>query len=302
MRILLIGGLGYIGSTLIDELLKSKDHDITVLDPLLFDIAPDYFHRILSGHKVRFVKESVADMHTTWNLIKQHDIIVYMASLTMPETAKHPEEGIFVNRYMAEMVGDCCVKLDKRMIFMSTCSNYGKAQKPVNEDGDLLPVSMYAMTKVDAEKYLLRNVPNITILRCATAYGVGAGRTRWDVLLNDLTRTALEHNAIDLFQPNAHRPICHVSDIARAIRMMVDSSVREKIYNVGDDSQNYTKKELADMVAGLAGAKIDITEKDDDRDYTVDFARIRDELGFEAQHTPESAIPILIRHWKERKG
>ena len=301
--ILLIGGLGYIGSTLVDTLLDSPEgHTVTVLDPLAHGIDPAYLHRIISSDRVRFVRGDVSDMRNTWFMVRQHDVTAYMAALTMPNTARDPEEGMLVNQYMAEVAGDCCARFGKRMVFMSTCSNYGRAERPVAEDGELLPVSMYALTKVNAERYLSKKVPGVTVLRCATAYGVGAGRTRWDVLLNDLTRAALESGRIDVFQPEACRPVCHVRDIARAVAAAAADPSVGGVYNVGTDEQNYTKRELAGMVAAETGAEVRITPSEDNRDYRVSFARIRDAIGFGAEHTPETEIPRLVEEWKGGRG
>lgn len=302
-RVLLIGGLGYIGSTLVDVLLGRPGVDaVTVLDPLLHDIDPAHLHRLVSSDRVRLVKGDVANMRHTRALIKEHDTTVYMAALTMPDTARDPEEGMLVNQYMAETAGDCCARFGRRMVFMSTCSNYGKADAPVDEDGELVPVSMYALTKVNAERYLRRTVRDAAILRCATAYGVGAGRTRWDVLLNDLARAALSSGEMDVFQPDACRPVCHVRDIARAIAGIVaDPSVRG-VYNVGSDGQNYTKRELAEFVASQTGAKIKITDSVDNRDYRVSFAKIRGAIGFKPEHTPETEMPRLADEWERAHG
>ena len=302
-RVLLIGGMGYIGSTLVDILARLPGVDaVTVLDPLLHDIDPVHLHSVVSSDRARFVKGDVADMRHTWPMIKQHDITVYMAALTMPNTAKDPEEAMLVNQYMAEVAGDCCSKFSRRMVFMSTCSNYGRAEAPVDEDGELLPVSMYALTKVNAERYLLRNVPDIVVLRCATAYGVGAGRTRWDVLLNDLTRTALSSGRIDVFQPDACRPVCHVRDIARAVAGIVANPSTGGVYNVGSDDQNYTKRDLAGFVAAHTGAKIVVTDSVDNRDYRVNFEKIQGAIGFAPEHTPEDEIPRLAEEWERTHG
>ena len=302
-KVLLIGGMGYIGSTLVETLLGSaEDHAVTVLDPLLHDIDPGYLHRTVSSDRVRFVRGDVSDMRHTWGMVKRHDVTVYMAALTLPNTAKDPEEAMLVNQYMAEVAGDCCAKFDRRMVFMSTCSNYGRAEEAVSEDGELFPVSMYALTKVNAERYLLRAVPGATVLRCATAYGVGAGRTRWDVLLNDLTRGALATGEIDVFQPDACRPVCHVEDISRAIAGVVDEPSARGVYNVGSDAQNYTKRELAGFVAERTGAQVRITHSEDNRDYRVSFAKIRDAIGFEAKHTPRTEVPRLMAEWKRAGG
>ena len=300
MNVLVIGGLGYIGSTLMGHLQRTQKYSVTVLDTLEHDVEPAYFHRTFSDHRFRFIKGDVADMNLTWNLLKSHDMVVYMASLTMSETTNRPERGMFVNQYMAEMVGDCCAKLGKGMVFMSTCSNYGKSDKPVDEGSELLPVSMYARTKVDAENYLLRNVPGVTILRCATAYGIGTGMTRWDVLLNDFVRRAISNGTIDVFQPDAFRPICHVEDISRAIGMVISKPKQDEksVYNVGSNSQNFTKRELAEIVCKHTGAEIQIIESIDNRDYKVDFSKVYKDLSFEVKHTPESALPSLVSTWK----
>ena len=299
MKVLCIGGLGYIGSTLTDLLLESRDYKVTAMDTLRFGVDPDYLHRAMTHPRFRFVKEDVSDMRFTWDLVRNHDVVVYLASLTMNDAAKNPEEALFVNRYMAEVVGDCCAKLGRRMVFMSTCSNYGRSDQPVDENARLLPVSIYAQTKVDAERYLAR-IPGITILRCATAYGVGSNRTRWDVILNNFVDRSLSEGLIDLFQPDAHRPVCHVADISRAIELVVSAPANEnRTYNVGSNSQNYTKKDLAELVCDATGARIEITSREDSRDYTVDFSRIDKELGFRPQHTPESALSDLILQWRK---
>lgn len=302
MKILLIGGFGYIGSTLVDVILESNDDKVTVLDTLEFDVDPLYLHGTLNNERVTFIKGDVANMRLTWELIKKHDVIVYLASLTLPNSAKEPGDAVLINRHMAEIVGDCCKKLNKHMIFMSTCSNYGKSSSLVDEDGDLLPVSIYAISKVDAEKYLLKNVPNITVLRCATAYGVGSGRTRWDVLFNDFVRTALSDGVIKVFQPKAHRPICHVIDIARAIYMIaLHTPQGQNVYNVGSNSQNYTKEELAKFVAKATNAELKIVEMEDKRDYRVDFRKIANEFNYEVTQTPVTALPPLKKLWETQR-
>lgn len=292
MKVLLLGGMGYIGSTLCDYLSKKTEHHVTIVDTLEYGVDPKFFYDLLNHERMRFIKGDISDMSLVYPLIKNHDVIIDLASLTLPISANNPDRAIMINQHMAEIIGDCCRKLGKKMIFLSTCSNYGKSTKPVNEESDLFPVSIYAISKVNAEKYLLKNVPSVVILRCATAYGVSPGRTRWDVLLNDFVKTAVTENKMDIFQPEAHRPIAHVYDISRAISIVIDKKdFKHNVFNIGH--YNYTKQELADAVAKVTGAKLKIVESDDPRDYQVNFARAQNELGFAAQHNLELTIHQL---------
>ena len=79
MKILLIGGLGYVGSALTDLLLESRDYKVTAMDTLRFGVDSAYLHRTMTYHRFRFVKEDVSDMRFTWDLIRNHDVVVYWA-------------------------------------------------------------------------------------------------------------------------------------------------------------------------------------------------------------------------------
>jgi len=282
MKILLLGGFGYIGSTLTKYLLENTEHKITVIDRLDFEIDQKFLHDMINHDRLTFVHHDIMDLSKTFALINNHDAIVYLAALTLPNSALNPDEAFMVNQYMAEIVFDLCQRFEKSFCFMSTCSNYGKSEKPVDEEGELFPVSVYAISKVNAEKYMLRKkFKKLTILRCATAYGISPGRTRWDVLVNDFVKAAIEKKIIDIFQPQAHRPVCHILDISQAIKLVIERKEDQpQVYNVGSNDQNYTKNELAEYVAKCLNAEITLVEKEDNRDYQVDFGKISKDLGF----------------------
>lgn len=302
MNILLLGGMGYIGSTLAGYLLNHTEHKITIVDKLEFGVNTHFFYSLLNHERIRFIKGDICDMSITYPLIRKHDVIVDLASLTLPNSADNPDDAIMINQHMAEIVGDCCNKLGKKMIFLSTCSNYGISKKLVTEEAELFPVSIYAISKVNAEKYLLKNVPNVTILRCATAYGISPGRTRWDVILNDFVKTAYETGAIDVFQPDAHRPIIDVQDIAKAIQIVIDRPHNSGVYNIGANNHNFTKRELVKKIVDLLPeVKINYVEKYDNRDYKVNFNKAEKELGFKIEHTVQSGIRKMILECKNEE-
>lgn len=294
MKILLLGGFGYIGTTLVDHLLSHTDYKITVVDTMEFFVDPIYFYSVVNHDRLQFIKGDKSNVRLVYDLIKKNDVVVDLAALSLPNSALEPGDAITINQISTEVISDFCRKLGKKLIFMSTCSNYGKSKTLVDENGELLPVSIYAISKVNAEKYILNNNPDSVILRCATAYGVGSGRTRWDVLYNDFVKTAILGKQIQVFQPTAHRPICHVFDISTAIRLAsVYNPTQATVFNIGSSEQNYQKQQLAEIVGKLSGAEVTLVEKEDKRDYRVDFSKAKKELGFEVLYTPEMAYKQL---------
>ena len=98
------------------------------------------------------------------------------------------------NKYLTEISKS---KRVKKFVFASTCSNYGivNPNEYADEKSELFPVSLYAESKIDCEKYLIdqsnKNF-SVTILRFATAYGV-SNRTRFDLTINSFTYEALKY-------------------------------------------------------------------------------------------------------------
>ena len=121
-----------------------------------------------------------------------------------------------------------------RFLFASTCSNYGKmkdADKYVDEETELRPVSLYAETKVAVEKALLESGHNggwsPTPLRFATIFGVSP-RMRFDLTVNEFTMEMLTKKHLQVFGEQFWRPYIHVRDAARAIHLVL-SSPAEKV-------------------------------------------------------------------------
>ena len=177
----------------------------------------------------------------------------------------------------------------ERFVFASTCSNYGKmaSQSVLDEEAPLRPVSLYAQLKVGVEEYLLERETNVefTILRFATVYGLSL-RPRFDLTVNEFARDALLKGELEIYGPQFWRPYCHVSDIARAVALVLDADLHDvsgKTFNVGTNDENYQKGMIADEVARQIPVKLTTVDRDEDpRDYRVNFDRIGS-LGFEAR-------------------
>ena len=121
---------------------------------------------------------------------------------------------------------------------------------------------------------------------------------RFDLLVQEFIRDALIDKKISIFGPNHWRPLVHVDDIASACITAIENSsnISGEVYNVGDNEQNYTKKNLAELVQKhIPSSTIEITEsKQDLRSYKVSFDKIRNELNFKVSKTVEDGISEIL--------
>ena len=108
---------------------------------------------------------------------------------------------------------------------------------------------------------------------------------RFDLTVNEFIREVALNNELLIFGEQFWRPYCHVDDLAAACVKVLEASVekvRQNVFNVGDTSENYQKKMIADEILKIVpSAKIKYVFKNEDPlDYRVDFSKINNELGF----------------------
>ena len=224
MNIVLCGGSGYIGTKLTEILFQETDYNITVIDRLDFRLDQNFKNKYYNEKRIMFYKKDIRDEDFLNETIHEGDIVVNLAALVGEPLCKlKPEEAVSVNLDAAKNLATLCKnKKIKKFIQMSTCSNYGKAMELVDEESELYPTSLYAETKVALEKFLLKNIPNSIILRCATAYGLSEGRMRFDLLLSEFIKDAWISKEINVFMPQVHRPLVHIRDISEAIKLCIE--------------------------------------------------------------------------------
>ena len=305
MKILVTGGAGYIGSTLVPILLSSG-HYVRVLDNLthggrsLLGVWPDL--------NFDFYEGDVRNEEHVRAALKDMEAVIHLAAIVGdPACARQPEIARAINLDGSIQLFNLSKEAGvKNFIFASTCSNYGKMKNGneyVDETSELSPVSLYAETKVAVENYLLdpghsgELVP--TVLRFATAYGVSP-RMRFDLTVNEFTMEILTNRKLVIFGEQFWRPYVHIRDIARAILCILESpteKVRNEVFNVGSTTQNFQKQQLADMLKSqIPDAVIEYVHKDEDpRDYRVSFEKIKHNIGFKTEHTVGNGIQEVIR-------
>lgn len=300
MKILVTGGLGYIGSTLVKYLVENTNHEIVIVDKNMFDLKPSFLLFINNSERIKYHCFDACNLDMLYWLVKECDYVIHLAGLRLSYCEEHKSEAYQINEFLTCVIGMMVHRFEKKMIFASTCSNYGIAGIMAKEQYSLYPNSCYAKSKVNAENYLLKNIPECIILRFATAYGVGESFTRWDTLVNSFVKDSLDNSLIKIFQPGTFRPIFHVKDIVRAIHAVIGKKkVYDRVFNVGSTEQNYKKIEITRKISEICKCKIIIAAKGDSRDYKVDFSRFAKEFEFVPQYNLDQGILELSQACKK---
>jgi nucleoside-diphosphate-sugar epimerase len=301
-KILVTGAAGYIGSVLVRQLLQ-KNYKVRGLDLLFF--GGESLLGIYNHQDFEFMKGDVRDSKTIEKALEGATDVVHLAAIVGdPACAKQPDLANKINWEGSKLLFDYCNHGNiNQFIFASTCSNYGKMtdNSYVTETSELRPVSLYAELKVKFEKYLLeskiRENFSPTALRFATVYGLSP-RMRFDLTVNEFIRETTFGKDLEIFGEQFWRPYCHVEDLAGACVKVLESpvsKVRKNVFNVGDTTENYSKKMIAEEILKIIPTtKIRYVKKNEDpRDYRVDFSKIKNELGFSiTKKVPQGLIEI----------
>lgn len=292
--VLVIGGAGYLGSQLCQELL-SRGYSVRVLDSLLFGTVG--INDLLNKEDFTLIEGDMRSIDMVVEGIKGADAVIHLGGIVGdPASAIDPEETIELNYHATKMIANVCKYHQiNRFIFASSCSVYGKSASPeelLTEESELNPVSLYAQTNINSEQALREledDTFSPTIFRMATLYGYSP-RMRFDLVVNILTAKAHHENVVPIFGGDQYRPNLHVRDAARAYAECLEaplSDVGGEVFNVGSNEQNYQISEVGEIIAGcFPDADIDWQrEKEDERSYQVDFSKIKRVLDYEVEET-----------------
>jgi len=303
MHIVVTGGAGYIGSTIVPALLE-EGHRVTVVDRLFFGDAHmrptiDRFAETLT-----VVRADVRRVDP--RVFEGVDALVDLAGISNdPSCELDPDltrsvnlEGALRVARLAQAAGA------KRVVFASSCSVYGHgAGLRLAESSEINPVSLYATCKAEAEKGVLElgasTGISATVLRFATVFGLSA-RMRFDLAVNVMTKNAYVARRIVVDGGGQQwRPFVHVRDVAEAIRRTLAAPadrMKNQIVNVGCSENNVRIKNLAYRVRDLVpGTEIVMAPTDPDlRDYNVSFDKIGELVGYRPARTIEEGISEVL--------
>lgn len=303
-NILITGGLGYIGLVLTKQLLDAG-HRVTTIDAMLHGGPMPYTHKSSFESRFFFIR---GDLRRYQDIVAvmtraKPDAVVHLAALVGYPMCRRVGAEV-AHRYNVEGTENVFEAANyhgiDRFIFASTYSIYGQANSVYGqaEGGDLVtemsplnPQSIYAETKIAAEKYLWKKILDCStcapiILRFATLYGLSP-RMRFDLIINQFLLQAYTARKLMIYEPDFRRSFLHVQDAARAIRLAIDApleTVAGEVFNVGNEGGNLTKQEVVSLVCSLIDdVEVEYRElsvEGDMRDIGVSYEKIRRELIF----------------------
>ena len=303
-NVLLIGGEGYIGN-IVAQNLMSNGSIVTSYDNLMYNNHQCVLNKIQLDN-CNFIYGDMQNKERLESVIENSDAVVLLAGLVGdPITKKYPEESALINDQGVKNVIDLCAKYNvENFIFISTCSNYGLIENNelADENYKLNPLSLYAKSKVNAEKYILslKDKTNMhpTILRFATAFGLSS-RMRFDLTVSEFTRELAMSKELLVYDAHTWRPYCHVQDFSRLIQMVLEApkeKVAFEVFNAGGDVNNATKQMIVDMILNkIPDGKVKYQKYGSDpRNYRVNFNKVKTVLGFEPKYTIQDGINELV--------
>ena len=274
---LVIGGLGYIGSGVVLDLLN-KGSKVSVLDCCMY--GDDVLKKFSKFSNFNFIKGYASDVILLGKLLKENSKVVHLAGLVGdPACALSQKDTRYFNIKTTNIIKDLCFEYEiQRLIFASSCSVYGKTNELCHEKSSTNPVSLYAQTKLDSEKELMESKIDTKILRFSTIFGP-AERLRFDLVVNLFIAQAYYDKKITVFGGDQERPFLHVKDASNSIMNFLNYKITntQDVYNVGCDELNGTINEIAQLIEkNITGSSILLSSENvDARNYAVSFKKYK---------------------------
>ena len=302
-KILVTGAAGYIGSMLCTELIN-QGFNVIAVDLLKYE--KNSLSHLFFFKNFKFIKADISKPKVIKKILKGCDFIIPLAALVgAPLCEKFKKEARKINVFAISLILNHA-KLNQKIIYPTTNSGYGIGEKNkyCDEKSPLNPISLYGVTKAEAES-LVMNHGNSICFRLATVFGFSY-RMRTDLLVNHFVEKAVKKNKIEIFEPKFRRNYIHVRDVVSAVIFSIKNfnKLKNNIYNLGLSTGNVTKLSLAKKIKkNYTKLKIKIiyNKKDpDQRDYFVSNKKI-EKAGFKPMISLDAGINEMLQLFKNAK-
>jgi nucleoside-diphosphate-sugar epimerase len=301
-RILVTGGLGYLGSIVCEHALDAG-YEVTALDNLTYGAGQQALFHLCANSPFDFIKGDVRDEAVMTAALRQADVVIHLAAIVgAPACDRDPALATSVNLDSVRLLSRLRSP-NQLVIYPNTNSGYGttSGESLCTEDSPIRPISLYGRTKVEAERILLDG-PNAVALRLATVFGMSP-RMRLDLLVNHFVHAAVTDGYLVIFEKDFKRNFVHVRDVADCMLHVIGhaAGMTGRAFNLGSDNANLSKEELAlkikQYVPSFYIHFAPIGKDPDQRNYIVSNRRLR-EAGFAARRSLDDGIRELIKGYR----
>ena len=296
-HILVTGGAGYLGSTMVPDLLLAG-HCVTVVDNFMFGQAS--LNHICYHPNFSVVKGDIRIASVMAPLLKKADVIIPLAALVGAPLCSQDPVGATTTNHDAIAMMLSMVSKQQIILMPTTNSAYGSGDENhyCTEESPLRPISHYAIEKVKVEKLLMEH-DNAISFRLATVFGMSP-RMRIDLLVNDFVYRAVYDRCVVLFEGSFKRNYIHVRDVSRVFQHALThyEMMKGQIFNVGLSNANVSKKELCEVIQRhlphFTFLDAPLGKDPDQRNYIVSNDKI-ESSGYKPETSLEMGIQELIK-------
>lgn len=261
MRVLILGGAGFIGSVLVEELVK-RNYEVRVMD-ILHNSTLKNIQQFIDDGSVEFIHGDIRYKDAVDKAMKDVDYVFHEACTAINRSIEYPEESLNINAIGSYNVFRSAGENDvKKVIFASSASVYGHYQYlPMDENHPKNPVTPYCISKLSSE-FMLKFIANMynmdyVILRYFNVYGARQKDSSYytNVVLKFIRR--LFNNETPIIEGDGQQSMdfVHVSDIVKANILCLNDNVKNDVFNIGTNKPT-TIAELANILIKLTGKNV----------------------------------------------
>ena len=303
-KILVIGGLGYIGSILVQDLLSLNYH-VNILDINYYGCHFD--KKTLKNSRLKVFYGDCDNKKILNKAMVDCTDVIHLGEIVGDPAVNIDQNFSIKNNFenTVFVMSECIKKKINKFIFASSCSVYGNVKYECNEKSKLNPVSLYAKCKRECEKSILAFKSKEccpVILRLSTVYG-DSPRKRFDLVANRFVIMALKKIKINLFGASSWRPFISVNDVSRIFIKVLKAEnniVRNKIFIVVVNKDNYRIIDIIKTIKKYTPINFEFSKKnEDERNYKVSFKKIKKVLKFIPKDNLKKTILFLINKYKK---
>jgi len=313
-KVLVTGGLGFIGSNLATRLV-GFGAEVLLVDSLIPEYGGHLFNIQQVREKVRVNISDVRDEHSMRYLVQGEDFLFNLAGQTSHlDSMTDPYTDLEINARAQLSILECCRKYNPslKIVFASTRQIYGKPEYlPVNESHPLRPVDVNGINKMAGECYhlLYHTVYGIRscVLRLTNTYGPRMRvKDARQTFLGVWIRQLMENKPFEVWDGTQLRDFTYVDDAVDALLMAAGNDhTGGHVFNLGGDCV-ISLKDLADLLIKIHGGgeyvlrsfppnrrQIDIGN------YYADFSRIRDALNWRPTISLREGLTRTLAFYRE---